>query len=179
MMGDNGPATRMQIVRARDRREDSTMGNAVDDPAGALYEIEQIKQLKARYFRFMDGKRWSDWRTCFSDDLLFYQNEDSEPTCRSGDEMVAYVSGALAGTVTVHQGHMPEIELSGDRTAKGTWSMFDWVEFENDPSRSLQGYGHYIEEYEKGDDGHWRIKTLRLTRIRVDGAPQRKILGNS
>jgi hypothetical protein len=32
----------------------------------------------------------------------------------------------------------------------------------------LQGYGHYIEEYKKGEDGQWRIKQIRLTRIRVD-----------
>jgi hypothetical protein len=33
----------------------------------------------------------------------------------SADEFVAYVSKLLAGTVTVHHGHMPEIGLEPDR----------------------------------------------------------------
>ena len=35
------------------------------------------------------------------------------------------------------------------------------------PIRTLHGYGHYHETYEKTDAG-WRIKTIRLTRLRVD-----------
>ena len=37
------------------------------ETAQHLYEIEQIKQTKARYFRFLDTKQWTDWRTCFTD----------------------------------------------------------------------------------------------------------------
>ena len=32
----------------------------------------------------------------------------------------------------------------------------------------MQGFGHYHEQYVKGDDGRWRIKHLRLTRLRMD-----------
>ena len=35
------------------------------------------------------------------------------------------------------------------------------------PAVTLYGYGHYHETYEKVD-GRWYIKTLKLTRIRVD-----------
>jgi hypothetical protein len=31
----------------------------------------------------------------------------------------------------------------------------------------MHGYGHYHETYEKVD-GRWRIKTITLTRLRVD-----------
>ena len=31
------------------------------DKVQRLVDIEAIKQLKARYFRFMDTKRWQDW----------------------------------------------------------------------------------------------------------------------
>jgi hypothetical protein len=33
--------------------------------------------------------------------------------------------------------------------------------------RTLHGYGHYHETYEKLD-GEWRIKTMKLTRLRRD-----------
>src|SRR5207244_11039172 len=70
------------------------------ETAQHLYEIEQIKQTKARYFRFLDTKQWTDWRTCFTDDLHFYLAQDQKPIAASADEFVAYVSKLLADTVT-------------------------------------------------------------------------------
>jgi hypothetical protein len=135
-----------------------------------LYDLEQIKQTKARYFRFLDTKQWEQWRTCFTDDLHFYFGRDATPVASSADEFVAYVAKLLADTVTVHHGHMPEIELTSATTATGIWAMFDWVDWSKTatPERTIQGYGHYHEEYEKGADGRWRIKRSRLTRLRVD-----------
>jgi SnoaL-like protein len=83
---------------------------------------------------------------------------------------VAAVSKALAGARTVHHGHMPEIEVTGPGTARGTWAMFDYVEF---PPRSpgeragLQGYGHYREEYARSGS-RWLISRCRLERLRTD-----------
>jgi SnoaL-like domain len=37
--------------------------------AATLAEIEAIKQLKARYFRLLDTKRWDEWREIFSKDF--------------------------------------------------------------------------------------------------------------
>src|SRR5215475_15461842 len=100
-----------------------TGGSAMtaSETAQHLYEIEQIKHTKARYFRFLDGKQWADWRTCFTDDLHFYLGQDAKPVAASADEFVAYVSKLLADTVTVHHGHMPEIELTSATTATGVW----------------------------------------------------------
>lgn len=36
------------------------------DTAAVLSEIEAIKQLKARYCRYLDTKRWDDWRQLFT-----------------------------------------------------------------------------------------------------------------
>jgi SnoaL-like domain len=140
------------------------------ETAQHLYELEQIKQTKARYFRCLDTKQWADWRTCFTDDLHFYLGQDPNPVATSANEFVAYVSKLLADTVTVHHGHMPEIALTSATTATGIWAMFDWVDWSQTatPERTFQGYGHYNEEYEKGADGRWRIKRLHLTRLRVD-----------
>jgi hypothetical protein len=48
--------------------------------------------------------------------------------------------------------------------------MFDWGDA---PDRGVayQGFGHYHEEYEKGPDDRWRIKVIRLTRLRVNRVP--------
>ena len=36
--------------------------------AEQLTDIEAIKQLKARYFRLMDTKRWEEWGDVFTKD---------------------------------------------------------------------------------------------------------------
>jgi hypothetical protein len=42
----------------------------------SLYEIEAIKQLKARYCRYLDTKDWEAWRTIFADDFV---SDTSDP----------------------------------------------------------------------------------------------------
>jgi hypothetical protein len=61
---------------------------------------------------------------------------------------------------------MPEIEITSPTTARGVWAMEDKLRW---PERgtAMHGYGHYHETYELVD-GAWRIKTLTLTRLRVD-----------
>jgi hypothetical protein len=139
------------------------MSNAAVD---RLEAIEAITALKARYFRLIDSKDWTSFRALFTDDMVFYFESDA-PTVNSGDEFVAFVRSRLATAITVHQGHMPEIELLSPSTARGTWAMFDWVD-DPDQNRAFQGFGHYRELYRREDDGAWRIAELRLSRIRVD-----------
>jgi hypothetical protein len=143
------------------------------DDAARLWEVEQIKQLKARYFRFLDTKQWQDYRSTFTDDAKIWllgqgRPESDEPTYGSVDAFVEWMqtSHDEARVVSVHQGHMPEIEILDADRARGIWAMFDWVD--RPQTRAFQGFGHYYEEYEKGSDARWRIKTMRLTRLRVD-----------
>ena len=133
-------------------------------------DIEAIKQLKARYFRLMDSKQWDRWRDQFTDDCRFDGTSRPYP---GPDEFVAGTRGRLEEAVTVHHGHMPEIVLTGADTARGIWSMFDWVEFPEihdtgrGVNRGFTGYGHYEEEYRRVD-GTWKISLLRLTRLKVE-----------
>lgn len=129
--------------------------------------IAAIMRLKARYFRLMDTKQWAQYRQLFTDHMVFYFESAEAPAATSADEFVAHVRGRLETAVSVHQGHMPEIELTSADSARGVWAMFDWVD-DPDHHRAFQGYGHYHEEYRRGDDAQWRISQLRLTRLRVD-----------
>jgi uncharacterized protein (TIGR02246 family) len=136
--------------------------------ADALAATEEIKQLKARYFRLMDTKQWEDWADVFTEDLDAWIEGYSDASV-GRDAFVSSVSAMLADALTVHHGHMPEIEVTGPQTARGIWAMFDYVKFTS-PERQveLKGYGHYHEEYRKGADGRWRISSLKLSRLRVD-----------
>jgi uncharacterized protein (TIGR02246 family) len=134
-----------------------------------LLDIEEIKQLKARYFRCMDQKNWDGWREVFARDAVL-EVPEANMTTTGRDAIVESVSGLLTGARTVHHGHMPEIEVTGDDTARGTWAMFDYVEWpvaEGADRLGLQGYGHYVEEYVR-EDGRWRISRSRLVRLRID-----------
>ena len=84
--------------------------------------------------------------------------------------ILAVVSGYLKDAVTCHHGHMPEIELVDSTHATGVWAMFDLVDH---PEFELRGYGHYFEDYVK-EQGQWRIRRTRLTRLREERAARRR-----
>lgn len=134
--------------------------------ADHLPDIERIKQLKARYCRYLDTKDWAAWRTVFTDDFHgVYTGPHPDVVFRSGDEIVAMNREILRDAVTVHQCHQPEITLTGPDSATGIWAMFDIVRREG---QAFHGYGHYHEEYRRGADGEWRVARVRLTRLAIE-----------
>ncbi len=135
------------------------------DAATTLCEIEAIKQLKARYCRYLDTKRWDDWRQLFTDDFVSDTSPAGGKRICGADEFVSYVRKTLSKHPTVHQVHAPEIVLTSATTATAVWALEDVVRLA--PAVNLNGRGHYHETYEKLD-GHWLIKTSTLTRLRED-----------
>jgi hypothetical protein len=151
----------------REHGEAGRSGSSRIDEVAALLEIESIKQLKARYSRYLDTKDWTAWRGIFTDDFVSDTADAGGKIITGADEFVAYIRKILGkpSQPTVHQVHAPEIELTSATTAQGVWALEDVVRLA--PGLNLNGYGHYHETYEKVD-GQWRIKTLKLTRLRVD-----------
>jgi SnoaL-like domain len=135
------------------------------DDAAALREIEAIKQLKARYCRYLDTKDWEAWRGVFADDLLSDTSQAGGKVIRGADDFVAFTRNGVGNRATAHQVHAPEIELTSATTARGIWALEDVVRLA--PGVNLRGYGHYHEVYEK-TDGQWRITSSTLTRLRED-----------
>lgn len=135
------------------------------DAATTLLEIEAIKQLKARYCRFLDTKDWQAWRGVFSDDFRSDTSASGGKVIIGADEFVAFVRKTLEKQPTVHQVHAPEIELTSATTATGVWALNDVVRL--GPGLNLDGFGHYHETYSK-IDGQWRITSSTLTRLRTD-----------
>jgi hypothetical protein len=154
------------------------------NPVDKLLAIEEIKQLKARYFRFLDTKDFTGLATVFAEDAWF----DARNSARDGDgpdtlaqmlgddcfprgrtAIMAFISGRVGPQNTVHHGHMHEIEILSDSEARGIIAMEDYNRrIENGVEvRSLNGYGHYHETYVKRD-GRWQIHTSRITRLRCD-----------
>ena len=130
-------------------------------------DIEEFKQLKARYFRTMDTKDWDGMRQVFTDGVVMDTSESGGGVVTGADEFMAFLRDVLADAVTVHHGHMPEITLTSDTTATGVWAMEDTIRWPD--GTKLHGFGHYHETYERAD-GTWRIASSTLTRLLVDFA---------
>lgn len=147
-----------------------------------LSAIEEIKQLKARYFRGVDQCDGDLVRGILAEDCeLNYIGCCVDPA--TGKDFIpamnvilrgrdAWIADGMSkfGIVSVHQGHNFEVEFDSDTHARGIWSMTDRLYFPPGGDFSLMtGYGHYIETYEK-IGAAWKLKTTRITRIRVEVA---------
>src|SRR4051812_5655270 len=101
-------------------------------------DLEAIRRLKARYFRTMDTKDWEGMRQVFAEDVVVDTTDSGGGVIRGADEFMAFLREMLAHTVTVHQGHMPEIDVTSETTAIGTWMLNDIVIWPN--GSRLDGY---------------------------------------
>lgn len=142
-----------------------------------LSDLEQIRQLKARYCRFIDTKQWGRLATLFMPGTRF-DGFGSAPPGSDEKVFIAGISQRLARVVSIHHCHTPEISFTSADTARGLWQMMDYLQFPADaPPREVPdavgftAYGYYEEEYARsGDD--WKFSFLRLTRLRVDPLPK-------
>ena len=141
------------------------------NPIERLIAIDEIKQLKAKYFLGIDNKDWELWRreVWAPDARLVVPELGSDVT--PVDKLISWVVEQSADQVSVHHGHTPIIEFTSDTTATGIWAMEDliWRSKEhplNGDISFVHGWGHYRETYVKLDLG-WRIQSTLLTRLRT------------
>jgi hypothetical protein len=137
-----------------------------------LAPIEEIKQLKARYFRCMDTKDCAGFQAVFAADgtvdFTPKGGDSSRWSATGAANVTRMVKDLVDPALTIHHGHMPEIEVISETSACGVWAMEDLIWWpEGSPRKTLHGFGHYHETYEK-IGRRWLIKTLRLTRLRVE-----------
>ena len=152
------------------------------DDLKRLLAMEEIKQLKARYYRCMDTRDWDGLAKVFAPNAVFdlrevdsvrhpltgvwdppYAGEDR--VYRGHAAVVGMIRDAVSRLITVHHGHMGEIEITSDNTARGIWAMEDIIRnAPGEPHVWMQGFGHYHETYVRLDSG-WAIETTRITRL--------------
>jgi len=123
----------------------------------SLEEIDRIKQLKYRYFRYLDTKHWKELRELFADDAMSAY-DSGKYGFQGPDKIVGFLESAMGRPtfVSQHQGHHPEIELMSPTRATGIWYFEDSV-IDADNNTQLHGAGFYHDEYVK-IDGTWKIR---------------------
>jgi hypothetical protein len=151
------------------------------DLAEELRAIDAVRQLKARYFRFLDGKDWDGFATIFcrkaSFDLLASATVDpgdgsseaaetAQFLLSGRDAIVTTIRDAVGPNHTVHHGHCHEVWIDSPDEARGIIAMVDKITNSLTGECVLEGYGHYHETYRR-EDGAWRIWHSRLSRLHV------------
>jgi uncharacterized protein (TIGR02246 family) len=135
-------------------------------------DIEEIKKLKARYFRGLDSKDWVLYESCFAEDIVVDLTRAGGEKFDGRAKFMAYAT-AMPMVQSVHNGHMPEIELTGPDTAAGVWALEDYNIWEDGTQN--HGWGHYLETYVKRDD-RWQIRTMALSYLRIDRPGEQAVL---
>lgn len=137
-----------------------------------LLAIEEIKALKARYFRGVDAKDAAALRAVFCDGATTdFRSEAPEALLHDPDAFTRGTLDTLQGMVTMHLGFMPEIEILSPTEARARWPMSDRIWAVDGvparlPFKSLEGWGVYHDTYRRTAKG-WRIASTRLERTKV------------
>lgn len=158
------------------------MTDAMSDPGSDLQRLlalEEIRSLKARYFRAIDTKDWLTFKSCFTPDAVMDVSGEGERLIpsedgvyRGADAIAAWGERAAREVQTRHHVLMPEIDFDSHVSARGIWAIEDrfwWREGSSSPHRTLHGWGYEYETYRKLEAG-WRIATSRFKRLRTEYA---------
>ena len=138
------------------------MSEELDTRIKRLEDIEEIKNLQARYAYLIDTRQFERVADLFTDDLVADYGGMAKHTSKA--ELVEGMTRDAAGySMWRHQMLMPLIELDGDK-ATGTWYLlcpFTAIRPEGDVPGWIQG------KYERIDyvrvDGIWKIRHLTFT----------------
>jgi SnoaL-like domain len=122
-----------------------------------LIDIEDIKQLRARFANAIDNRRWEELRALLAKNcvvdvpgaMLAQENHPAEERARivGDDAIIAFVHKALGDKPGgSHAVTIPIIEIRSATTATGIWRL---------------GTATYFDSYSK-IDGRWRMQTIRF-----------------
>jgi SnoaL-like domain len=129
--------------------------------------LEEIRQLKYRYLRCVDLKRWDEIADVFTADASADYGTRAvrdQLSLRGREQIVGYLRDNLGPQIiTVHRCGQPEITIEGNK-ARGTWSFEDTV-IAMEHRVWIRGAAFYEDEYARDSGGAWRISHTGYQRI--------------
>jgi len=137
--------------------------------------LEAIKQLKYRYMRCLDQKRWSEIRDCFSEDATAAYS-GGKYTYEGREAIVGFLEKSMGAEsfLSCHRVSHPEIEIDGD-TARGVWALEDTV-IETHWGVTIRGAAFYEDRYVRTAEG-WRIRHTGYRRTYEEIQPRANVEG--
>lgn len=139
---------------------------ALEKEIQKINDIEEIKRLKGKYFRCLDGKYWDELETTLSPNIVTSYS-DGKLVFKGPKEVTDYFKKVMpSDQITLHMGHTPEIVIDSETTATGRWYLQDKLIFVEGKYKGLEvnGGAFYTDKYEKVD-GEWLILETGYVRI--------------
>jgi uncharacterized protein (TIGR02246 family) len=130
-----------------------------------LSDFEDIRTLKHRYFRCIDTAQADELAELFTEDVqVDYRGGNYRVQLSGRDAMLKFLANAFhSDAAAMHHGHMPELRLTGQDTAEGSWYLEDI--FINTTARTrTAGTAIYRDRY-KRVDGRWLIAATEYDRV--------------
>jgi len=150
-----------------------------------LLAREELKELKARYFRFTDMHDFESFGKLFVDDAIMEAAQLAGPStlvARGRDEIVRQAALASEGAIKIHHGHNCEITIGDRDTASGIWAV-EYLFFDENSSTSRRlrhNFAYYYENYVRVAD-EWKFAAVKIVNVHtdVDGGPPSSEIGPS
>lgn len=136
------------------------------DPTTAQ-AINAIESLKARCFRSIDTKDWEALDSVVAEDVSVDSTALEGDRVTGASNYVALLKRDYDKAVTVHHGHMPEIEITSPGSATATWAV-QVLTVQPDGERVL-AFGHDHDTYSLSGD-QWLITATTSTRLHLDNS---------
>lgn len=130
-----------------------------------LSDLEDIRTLKYRYFRGIDTADSNLLSDLFTDDIAVEYRGGGYKVKLSGREsLLEFLANSFhSDAVAMHQGHQPEITLTGEDTAEGVWYLEDIFIDMRDRTRT-EGTAIYRDQYRRVD-GQWKLAKSEYDRV--------------
>jgi hypothetical protein len=129
-------------------------------------DIEAIKKVQGTFLRACDTGDGDLVRTTIIEDFYCDTGSGGRGETRGIEDFVVRITSTPA--LAVHHALLPEIELTSDTTATGTWAVHMFAK--QPDGTAIDGYGYYNNSYVKVD-GSWRVSKLLLSWLHKEVRP--------
>ncbi len=128
-----------------------------------LHELEAIRQLKYRYMRCVDQKRWDELAQLFTEDAVSSYS-DGKYHFEGREKIMEFLVSSMdrKSFLSSHRVTQPEIEITSPSTARAIWALEDTV-IDTQHEIMIRGAAFYTDEYVKVD-GEWKIRSTGYSR---------------
>jgi hypothetical protein len=132
---------------------------------------EEIKELKARYFRFTDTHDFTAFGELFTADAVLEAGELNGPTvvaAQGREAIVEQTRSASLGMTKIHHGHNSEITITGPDRASAIWSAeyIFYARISVKPQCMLHSYVYYYEDYRRVE-GTWLFDRVKIVNVQT------------
>lgn len=135
-----------------------------------LTERERLKDLKARYVKYVDRGRWDLLAGLYTEDTVFdirtkEAENNGEAPIQGIQEVISFIQVAIGAGKCLHLVYAPEFRFKSENLAEVEWGLeYMAGQVTGGKFEGIHGYGHSLDVYQN-INGIWRVKSVKLIRM--------------